>query len=96
MFPAHLKTKDRRTVSIRYSYSFQQGGRPCRKVDLILLSTVPKSDKLDDIEVHLYNLIVAVSSIEESVRKLERGAFLLASKFENTNSFIKLKESLNF
>ena len=45
----------------------------------------PKLDELDDVELLLNNLTTAFSCIEESVRKPERDASVLASKFKNTH-----------
>ena len=66
------------------------------KVDLIL-SKLSKLDKPDRIEFHLNYLTTAVSSIAESVSKLERAVSILDSRFKNTNhSVSELKESFNF
>ena len=63
------------------------------EVDLFV-SKLSKPDKLDDREVRLNNLTRAVSSIEESVNKLERDASVLDSNLRNTDHFVsELKDS---
>ena len=62
------------------------------------LSTLSKTDKFDDRKVCLH-LTTVVSSIEESVSKLERpeDVSVLDSNFKNTDHLVsQLKESLSF
>ena len=70
------------------------------KVDL-MSSNLSKSNKRDDIQVLLNNLITAVSNIEELVSKLERGVLILPYLFTYRLSyffklgFVSTKNVLN-
>ena len=95
-------TEDKRQKDNSYSEdaileAFNMAEGLATEVDFFL-SALSKTDKFDDRKVCLH-LTTVVSSIEESVSKLERheDVSVLDSKFKNTDHLVsQLKESLSF
>ena len=95
-------TNDKRQRDSSYSEdaileAFNMAEGLATEVDFFL-STLSKPDKFDDRKVCLH-LTTAVSSIEESVSKLERpkDVSVSDSKFKNTDQLVsQLRESLSF